>query len=121
MCDTCKQAAKDDFVLPLDKAKVMRNGSDVTIVTFSRMVGVCLQVRLKHIRVCIHTSMYTHKKEWSTYKHIIVCIHTHTHIQAAEKLAQEGIQAEVINMRSIRPIDVKTIADSVCTLVCVCV
>jgi pyruvate/2-oxoglutarate/acetoin dehydrogenase E1 component len=56
-----------------------------------------------------------------TKKYSYSCLHTHIYIQAAEKLAQEGIQAEVINMRSIRPIDVKTIADSVRTLVCVCV
>jgi len=34
-------------------------------------------------------------------------------LEAADKLPQEGIQAEVINLRSIRPLDVKTIADSV--------
>ena len=34
-------------------------------------------------------------------------------LEAADKLAKEGIQAEVINLRSIRPLDVKTIADSV--------
>ena len=32
-----------DFVVPLDKAKIMREGKDVTIVTFARMVGLCLQ------------------------------------------------------------------------------
>lgn len=32
-----------DFLVPLDKAKVMREGKDVTIVTFARMVGLCLQ------------------------------------------------------------------------------
>lgn len=37
------ECEKDDFVLPLDKAKVMRAGADVTIVSFSRMVGLCLQ------------------------------------------------------------------------------
>ena len=41
--DACE---KDDFVLPLDKAKIMRTGTDVTIVTFSRMVGLALQVGL---------------------------------------------------------------------------
>ena len=50
-------------------------GTDVTIVAFSRMVQFALE--------------------------------------AADKLAKEGIQAEVINLRSIRPLDVKTIADSV--------
>ena len=32
-----------DFLLPLDKAKVMKEGKDVTLVSFSRMVGLCLE------------------------------------------------------------------------------
>jgi len=64
-----------DFVLPIGKAKVMREGSDVTIVAFSRMVGLALA--------------------------------------AAEKLAAEGISAEVINLRSLRPLDTATIVESV--------
>jgi len=63
-----------DFIVPIGKAKVERAGSDVTIVSFSRMVGVCLQ--------------------------------------AAEALANEGISAEVINLRSIRPMDTETIINS---------
>ena len=64
-----------DFILPIGKAKVMCEGGDVTIVAYSRMVGVALQ--------------------------------------AAAKLAEEGIQAEVINLRSIRPLDTATIVASV--------
>jgi pyruvate dehydrogenase E1 component beta subunit len=64
-----------DFVTPIGKAKIMREGSDVTIVAFSRMVGHALA--------------------------------------AAEKLAEEGIMAEVINLRSIRPLDTETIIQSV--------
>ena len=64
-----------DFTVPIGKARIMREGSDVTIVAFSRMVG-----------------------------HALV---------AAEKLADEGIQAEVINLRSIRPLDTDTIVASV--------
>ncbi len=64
-----------EFVLRLDKAKVERPGKDVTIVSFSRMVGVCLE--------------------------------------AAAALAEAGIAAEVINLRSLRPIDVSTIVASV--------
>ncbi len=64
-----------DFVLPIGKAKVEREGAHVTIVTFSIMVGKALQ--------------------------------------AAEELAKEGIEAEVINLRSIRPLDVETIIRSV--------
>lgn len=65
----------DDFVLPIGKAKVEREGTDVTITAFSRMVGVALE--------------------------------------AADKLAEEGISAEVINLRTIRPLDVETITNSV--------
>ena len=65
----------EDFTLPLDKAKVERVGSDVTIVAFSIMVGVAMK--------------------------------------AAETLAGMGISAEVINLRSIRPLDIATIVASV--------
>ena len=65
----------DDFILPIGKAKVEREGTDVTIVAFSIMVGMAMQ--------------------------------------AAEKLAEQGISAEVINLRSIRPLDTETIAASV--------
>jgi pyruvate dehydrogenase E1 component beta subunit len=64
-----------DFVTPIGKAKIMREGSDVTIIAFSRMVGHALA--------------------------------------AAELLAEEGVQAEVINLRSLRPLDTQTIIESV--------
>jgi pyruvate dehydrogenase E1 component beta subunit len=64
-----------DFVLPIGKAKIERNGKDVTIVAFSIMVGKALQ--------------------------------------AAEELAKQGIDAEVINLRSLRPLDTETIVNSV--------
>jgi pyruvate dehydrogenase E1 component beta subunit len=63
-----------DFTVPIGKARIMREGKDVTIVAFSRMVG--------HV------------------------------LDAAEKLAQEGIEAEVINLRSLRPLDTETIVTS---------
>jgi pyruvate dehydrogenase E1 component beta subunit len=65
----------EDFVLPIGQAKIEREGTDVTIVAFSIMVGKALK--------------------------------------AAEKLAEEGISAEVINLRTIRPLDVNTIVRSV--------
>jgi pyruvate dehydrogenase E1 component beta subunit len=65
----------DDFVLPIGKAKVEREGTDVTIVAFSIMVDVALK--------------------------------------AAEALAEQGISAEIINLRTIRPLDVETIIASV--------
>jgi pyruvate dehydrogenase E1 component beta subunit len=65
----------DDFTIPFGKAKIEREGTDVTIVTFS--IGV-------------------------TYA-----------LAAADKLAEEGISAEVINLRSLRPMDTETILASV--------
>ncbi|PWS36147.1 pyruvate dehydrogenase complex E1 component subunit beta [Falsiroseomonas bella] len=65
----------EDFVLPIGQAKVEREGSDVTLVSFSITVGLCMQ--------------------------------------AAEALAAQGISAEVINLRTIRPLDIATIARSV--------
>lgn len=69
------KAQSPDFVLPIGKAKVEREGKDVTLIAFSRIVGVALE--------------------------------------AAEKLKEEGIDAEVINLRTIRPLDVETIINSV--------
>ena len=65
----------DDFLIPIGKAKVRREGSDVTIVSHSRMVGRCLE--------------------------------------AADILASEGIHAEVIDLRTIRPLDSDTVIESV--------
>jgi pyruvate dehydrogenase E1 component beta subunit len=64
-----------DWVLPIGKAKVRREGTGVTLVSYSRMVGFCLQ--------------------------------------AAEQLAAEGIEAEVIDLRTIRPMDIETVIASV--------
>ncbi len=64
-----------DFIVPIGKALVMREGKDVTITAFSIMVGKALE--------------------------------------AAELLAQEGIEAEVINLRTIRPLDLDCIVQSV--------
>lgn len=65
----------DDFVIPIGKAKVRREGSDVTITAHSRMVKFALE--------------------------------------AAEQLAAEGIDAEVIDLRTLRPLDTDTIIESV--------
>ena len=65
----------DDFVLPIGKAAVKREGTDVTLVAHSRMVGYALQ--------------------------------------AAERLAGEGISAEVIDLRTLRPLDTDTVVESV--------
>ena len=65
----------DDWIVPIGKAKIVRPGRDVTIVSFSRMVGVCLE--------------------------------------AADKLAEQGVEAEVIDLRTIRPMDTETVLNSV--------
>ncbi|XP_021745692.1 pyruvate dehydrogenase E1 component subunit beta-1, mitochondrial-like [Chenopodium quinoa] len=64
-----------NFTIPIGKAKIEREGKDVTITAFSKMVGFSLK--------------------------------------AAEILEKEGISAEVINLRSIRPLDRALINDSV--------
>src|SRR5690606_31449288 len=60
-------AQLDDHVLPIGKARIVREGSDVTIVSYSIGVGLALE--------------------------------------AAETLAEEGIDAEVIDLRTLRPLD----------------
>jgi len=65
----------DDFTIPFGKAKVAREGSDVTIVSFG--IGM-------------------------TYA-----------LEAAEKLAEDGVEAEVIDLRTLRPIDYETVLNSV--------
>jgi len=42
--DATPEVMDKDFVVPIGKAKVERQGTDCTIVTFSKMVGVCLEV-----------------------------------------------------------------------------
>ena len=65
----------DDYVLPIGKAAIKRQGTDVTLVAHSRMVGFALE--------------------------------------AAEKLAEQGIDAEVVDLRTIRPLDTATVIESV--------
>jgi pyruvate dehydrogenase E1 component beta subunit len=64
----------DDFVLPIGKARTVRPGKDVTLVSYSIGVGVALQ--------------------------------------AAEALAGEGIEAEVIDLRTLRPLDKAAVLES---------
>ena len=69
------EVPSDDYVIPLGKAEVKREGDHVTLVSHGKMVLVALQ--------------------------------------AAEQLAKEGIRAEVVDLRTIRPMDVETITASV--------
>ena len=64
----------DDYVLPIGKARIMREGADVTIVAYSIAVGLALE--------------------------------------AADELADEGIDAEVIDLRTLRPLDREAILTS---------
>ncbi|AXU19644.1 pyruvate dehydrogenase complex E1 component subunit beta [Novosphingobium sp. THN1] len=64
----------DDFVLPIGKARIVRPGKDVTIVSYSIGVGFALE--------------------------------------AAEALAADGIDAEVIDLRTLRPLDKETVLAS---------
>jgi 2-oxoisovalerate dehydrogenase E1 component len=69
------QVPHEDYVIPFGVADVKRQGSDVTVVTYSRMV--------------------------------------HRSLEAAEKLAGEGIDVEVIDLRTLKPLDMETVAASV--------
>ena len=65
----------EDFIEEIGKAKILREGTDVTITVFSIQVKIAME--------------------------------------AAEKLAEMGISAEVIDLRTIRPLDIETILASV--------
>lgn len=74
--DVADEVMDKDFTLPIGKAKLMLEGSDVTIVSHSKQVGVALQA-------------------------------------AAELEEKHEVFAEVINLRSIRPLDTATVCESV--------
>jgi len=64
-----------DYIVPFGIADVKREGSDVTVITYSRMV--------------------------------------HRALEAAERLAEEGVSVEVIDLRTLKPLDMETVAASV--------
>jgi pyruvate dehydrogenase E1 component beta subunit len=64
----------EDYTLPIGKARIIREGNDVTIVSYSIGVGLALE--------------------------------------AADSLAGEGIEAEVIDLRTLRPLDTETVLKS---------
>lgn len=64
-----------DHVVPIGRAAVLREGSDVTLVSYAKTVGACLA--------------------------------------AAEALAAQGISAEVLDLRTLKPLDEKAILRSV--------
>lgn len=72
--DMC-EIPDEEYYIPIGKAAVKREGTDVTIVSFGKMIKVAMQ--------------------------------------AAEELAKMGIEAEVVDLRTIRPLDYETIVNSV--------
>ncbi|MBT2558513.1 pyruvate dehydrogenase complex E1 component subunit beta [Hymenobacter sp. ISL-91] len=69
------EVPEEEYLIPIGKANVVREGTDVTIVSFGKMMKIALE--------------------------------------AADQLAQDGIKAEVIDLRSVRPIDYDTLVESV--------
>jgi pyruvate dehydrogenase E1 component beta subunit len=69
------EVPEGDHLVPIGKAQVKRSGTDVTLITYSRMLK--------------------------------------TTLKAAERLAEDGIEAEVIDLRTIRPLDLDTLLTSV--------
>ena len=65
----------EDYLVPIGVSDVKRQGKDVTLVSYSKMIQVTLE--------------------------------------AADKLAEQGIEAEVIDLRTLRPLDTRAIVDSV--------
>ena len=69
------EVPEEEYLIPIGKAKVVREGKDVTMVSFNKMMKVALS--------------------------------------AAEELEKVGISADVIDLRTIRPLDWQTIIESV--------
>jgi pyruvate dehydrogenase E1 component beta subunit len=69
------EVPEGEYLVPIGKAAVRREGTDVTLIAYNKMVLVAME--------------------------------------AAAELAKEGISAEVIDLRTIRPLDRKTIIESV--------
>ena len=73
--NTRGEVPDDDYVIPIGQAAVVKAGTDITLIAYSRMAVVALDV--------------------------------------AQRLEEEGISAEVIDLRSLRPLDRETIIKSV--------
>jgi pyruvate dehydrogenase E1 component beta subunit len=65
----------EEYLVPIGKAKIVREGKDVTLISYSRMLTFCRE--------------------------------------AADELAKKGISVEVIDLRTIKPLDIATIASSI--------
>jgi pyruvate dehydrogenase E1 component beta subunit len=69
------EVPEEEYLIPIGKANVVREGSDVTLISFGKMMKVALE--------------------------------------AADEMAKENISCEVIDLRSVRPIDYPTLIESV--------
>ncbi len=69
------EVPEEEYYIPIGKADVKKQGTDITLVSFNKMMKVALK--------------------------------------AAEELEKENVSAEVIDLRTIRPLDIKTIVESV--------
>ena len=69
------EVPEDEYLTPIGAADVKRTGSDVTLITYARMLQYCTK--------------------------------------AADQLASEGIEAEIVDVRTLRPLDTDTIINSV--------
>jgi pyruvate dehydrogenase E1 component beta subunit len=69
------QIPTEEYLVPIGKAKVIREGQDITLVSHSRMVGLCNT--------------------------------------AAQEMAKRNISVEVIDLRTVKPLDIATIAQSI--------
>lgn len=68
------EVPEEEYTLPLDKARIHRPGSDVTLVTYSKMLELS--------------------------------------VKAADQLAKEGIEAEIVDLRCLRPLDMEPVLES---------
>src|SRR5690606_11465136 len=71
---TRDEVPEDDYTIPIGKSRVHREGRDVTIVTYSKMLEISSK--------------------------------------AADQLAKDGIEAEVIDLRTLRPLDMDPVLES---------
>ncbi|MFQ5729599.1 MAG: pyruvate dehydrogenase complex E1 component subunit beta [Waddliaceae bacterium] len=65
----------EEYTVPIGKANIVKSGTDITLVSYSRMLLLCYE--------------------------------------AAKELANKGINAEVVDLRTIKPLDIATVAQSV--------
>ena len=59
------QILDKDFTLPIGKAKVMRQGKDVTLIAFSKMVGYCLSVAETMAKEGVECEVRMYFSPWS--------------------------------------------------------